>query len=70
MLTNQGFAPQNYAVQHNISYICTVFFMVLDLRLAMKIGHPWRMAIFFALIIKKTSTFAKDPSIKNHEIHT
>ena len=46
MLTNQGFAPQNYAVQHNISYICTVFFMVLDLRLAMKIGHPWRMAIF------------------------
>ena len=29
---------QNYAEQHKNLYICTVFFMVLDLRLAMKIG--------------------------------
>ena len=39
-LTYQGFAPRNHAVQHKILYICTVFFMVLDLRLAMKIGRP------------------------------
>ena len=27
-----------YVLQHKTPYICTVFFMVLDLRLTMKIG--------------------------------
>jgi hypothetical protein len=30
--------PKNYVVQHKNEYFCTVFFMVLDLRLTMKIG--------------------------------
>lgn len=30
----------NYAKQHKTRYICSVFFMVLDLRLTMKIGCP------------------------------
>ncbi len=28
---------KNYVLQHKTSYLCTVFFMVLDLRLTMKI---------------------------------
>jgi hypothetical protein len=28
----------NYATQHKTDYLCSVFFMVLDLRLKMKVG--------------------------------
>lgn len=34
MLTYQGFAPRNHAVQHKILYICTVFFMVFRFKVS------------------------------------
>jgi hypothetical protein len=39
--------PKSYVAQHKMPYLCTVFFMVLDLRLTIKIMVVVRQPFLF-----------------------
>ena len=55
-MLNKFKREKNYALKvcwitQNV-YICIVFFMVLDLRLTMKIGCPWWIAFFLSFFVQ------------------
>jgi hypothetical protein len=48
---------KNYVVQHKNIYLCIVFFMVLDLRLTMKIGCRDDNLFFFTTAVSNNRLY-------------